>query len=73
MATEVKSKRTIYLLQSCLPNWNDNFSTINLLMAILAYTELDAHQYAMKEFIKNLETKPLVDIKVSEAYCPQGY
>ncbi|CAI2367669.1 unnamed protein product [Moneuplotes crassus] len=49
------------------------FSFVSLIFAISAYSSLESHHYAVKEYIRNWETLPLVDIKVSETSCPEGY
>ena len=48
-------------------------ATYSLLMAILAYSNLEATHSAMKDFVTNWEMQPILDLKVSTIACPDGY
>ncbi|CAI2364556.1 unnamed protein product [Moneuplotes crassus] len=49
------------------------FGIITLIMAIMAYVQLNAYSNALEDFEENWTTLPLVDITVSTTECPLGY
>lgn len=42
------------------------FSFVSLVFAILAYNSFESHHFAVKEYMRNWETLPLVDTQKSQ-------